>query len=79
MTRRRRGIFASFGAGFRDGYNRHSGSRHVRRGYRRSFVERQDAAYHRSKHRRHAAVYTLCGVIGTVILLCYCTSFLGLL
>ena len=72
MTQRRRGIFANFFAGFRDGYNRHQQPY----GRRQSFVARQDAAYHRNKHRKHAAKnvwYTILGITAfIVVLICIC-------
>lgn len=80
MERRRRGIFASFVGGFRDGYNRHSGHR----GYResqQSFIARQDAAYHRDKHRHHAAKHVgrmILGAVIFVIMVCFCGDFIGL-
>lgn len=75
MTRRR-GIFGSFGDGFRDGYNRHQPSR--KRHTRVSFVGRQSTQYRRRKHAAKNVRNTILGVIGLIILLCYCGSFLGL-
>lgn len=70
MTHRRRGILGSFSDGFREGLSRHHGPRH------QSFVARQDMAYHRNKHRKHAAKnvwYTILGIVAfIVIIVCLC-------